>query len=344
MSRIVCFVTVAMVAWAALPAVSTAEGLPTGCRPHVEPCKGGRVDWTAGFILAEGKGIAEGRDDQSELMAKRAAFLDAAANALAISLGIPVDAKGRAGDVKNGRVKLEGVIKGHEIVEERWLPEEKPPQARVSLRVPLWGVKGVASVFVDRRKGVGPRLVLASEPVDVSESVLIVDARGVGLKACLYPVVADVKGAVLHDAARIEAAHAGTVPAVRYAESTLRYEQLASDNATTARLASFQEAGAPASGPASHPTSQPRRRRVVVKATAAAGELNTQIVLTQEDAEKLRQSAEGAAMLRAGQVVVVVDSAAAGIEGRRRSEDSEAVATALRGDVGNAETQRSQRE
>jgi len=42
----------------------------------------------------------------------------------------------------------------------------------------------------------------------------------------------------------------------------------------------------------------------------------TKIVLTKQDAEKLRNTAKGANLLRSGRVIVVVDSVAAGIEGR----------------------------
>ena len=90
----------------------------------------------------------------------------------------------------------------------------------------------------------------------------------------------------------------------------------------TVRLASYEgpdnertATTQPASGPTTQPKKteprQRRRRRVVVKAVGVSGEQKTQVVLTREDAEKLRRSPEGASLLRAGRVVVVVDSAAA---------------------------------
>ena len=65
--------------------------LPAGLSPHVRPVKDGRINWTEGFILAEGKGKGSGRKraDQDRLMAKRAAELVAARNALLIADGIP---------------------------------------------------------------------------------------------------------------------------------------------------------------------------------------------------------------------------------------------------------------
>ena len=72
----------------------------------------------------------------------------------------------------------------------------------------------------------------------------------------------------------------------------------------------------PTSKPTSKPARKPRRRRRVFKAVKTAGANKTKIVLTKRDAERLRKSAKGASLLRSGRVIVVVDSVAAGIEGR----------------------------
>ena len=76
--------------------------LPVGLSPHVRPVKDGRIDWAEGFILAEGQGKGSGRKraDQDRLMAKRAAELAAARNAILIADGIPVDADGRFKNVR----------------------------------------------------------------------------------------------------------------------------------------------------------------------------------------------------------------------------------------------------
>ncbi|UCG17035.1 MAG: hypothetical protein JSV19_03185 [Phycisphaerales bacterium] len=338
-------------AWCA--EVDKAPALPAAFRPHVQPVKRGRIDWLAGYIIAHGTGLAEGRDHQNQLLAQRAATLDAAANALAISLGIRVDAKGRTGDVRNGRVLLTGVVKGHETIDVQWFPSETPPRSRVSLRVPLWGVKGVASIFYDQqrtavRRRPPARVPLAIDRVDVSDSVLIIDARGLGLDPCLCPLVIDGSGRVLHDVNRLQDTEVKHGPVVRYVETDLQFEQLSDGGGEsdplvapdhpTAHLASYpptDASGAPTTRSVSQPSTRPapgkdkdprkRRRRVVVKASAVSGQQKTEIVLTRTDAEKLARSPEGASLIRSGRVVVVVDSAAAGIESRRGDEEREAL-------------------
>lgn len=323
------------------------EELVTGFAPHVHLTGSGRIDWTGGFIMAEGRGIAESTDDQGQLMAKRGATIVAARNALAVAAGINVDAGGRVEDVPNGRVTVEGLIKGHEVVDVTWRADLDPPEMRVQLRVPLWGAKSVASIFHDhhRRRMVhsgARRVPLVMARVDVSESVLVIDARGTGLETSLFPIVVTDNGDLLYDVGRLLPETAKLQAPARYVETDMTYEQLRAcvedgDRAPDrpgpgvlrARLVSYgdpavsppEESGPATSQPSSQPAKKTRRRarrRVAVKAAAASGECQTRIVVTGEDAEKLRRSAEGASLLREGQVVIVVDSAAAGIQGRHR--------------------------
>ena len=76
--------------------------------------------------------------------------------------------------------------------------------------------------------------------------------------------------------------------------------------------------------PSTQPTSQPverrakrrAKRRMVVRAAQATGQQKTEVVLTREDVDRIRRSPEGASALKNAHVVIVVDSAAAGTEGR----------------------------
>jgi hypothetical protein len=351
--------------------------LPPGFKPHLAPSPGGQVDWGNGYILAEGKGKAEGKSDNDRMMAKRAAETLAARNALAMAVGLQIDADGKFADVRDGEVRIKGVLKGHEIVSEEWNPNATPPEVVVTLRVPVWGAKGVASVVytdeVRKALGGGKRLTLSTASADVEDAVLVIDARGTKLAPCLFPTVTTPEGAVLYDVGAINEQARGEAPPARYVETTLTYDRLraAVEDATLREqvaltthrpvsasfglpapsypiLATFalnttvdpsvsfvlfappeaaKQPSRPTSQPASAPTSQssegPHRRKVV-KASGAVGKTATGIVLTKEDAERLRQDPEAAALLRGGQVMVVVDSVAAGIEGRRDDDDGDA--------------------
>ena len=372
----------------------TEPTLPNGLTAHVRSVSGGQIDWGGGYIIAEGLGKAEGRTEADRARAKRAAETVAARNAILIALGVQIDGNGRFADIRDGEVTLQGVVKNHETVFEDWRPNATPPEITVKVRVPVWGVEGVASiVYADEvrksREGGRQRVTLSTAAANVSDAVLIIDARGTGAHPCLFPVVTETGGTVVYDVGSITPQPAVSSPPIRYAETKLTEAQLragldlpradrllarsdglpacssGTPGFSVIRMLSYEEESEPAqaswrekpwndlatpetpsafaqpipaatclgmqpppvvghprkstsqptSGPTTKPGEAPRRRKVV-KAAQATGASSTEIVLTKEDAEKLRKDPEGAALLRSGQVIVVVDSVAAGIEGR----------------------------
>ena len=324
---------------------ASAAPLTGGFVDHVQPADIGVIDWTNGYILADGIAYAEGTDKQQELLADRAACVVAARNALAIAKGIRINDSMVIGDQKDALVRVEGRIKGHKVIESHWRPDADPPTCRVVLRVPLWGVKSVASVFVRNeqqrvRRSRERRCGLRVDRVDISDFVLVLDARGLDLAPCLFPVVTDIDGRRLYDLTTRSGTALQLEAPVRYVQSDLPYEQL------QARVESGvpwgvvfaayrpgigdvgqRNAGAPSAGPAppttTQPTTQPGRasrrrakRRMAVQVAQVDGAQRAQLVLTREDAERLRRSPEAAEALRTAQVLVVVDAPAAGTEGR----------------------------
>ncbi len=330
--------------------------LSGGFADHTEPGDGGSIDWTNGFILGRGVGYGQGRDKQQELLAHEAARTLALRNALALTQGIRIDAGGTVAGLRDGLVRVQGVIRGHQEVESRWLPHKQPPESQVVMRVPLWGVDGVATVFAPthraRQEQVGaPRRALIVERVDVTDFVLVVDARGRGLATSLFPVIRDADGGVLYDLSTLPEEWAGQVPPARFVESDLSFEELRAaveaESPSRFLLASFrtqpaaddeQAGGTAAAGPpgdvTTQPTTQPTetpkrraKRRMAVQAAGASGNEATQVVLTREDVDRIRRSPEAASALRSAQVIIVVDAAAAGTEARlKRGTDSEATA------------------
>ena len=60
-----------------------------GFADHLVAAQGGCIDWTNGYILADGLGYAEGVDKQQELLAERAATTTPATPATAVGCGRP---------------------------------------------------------------------------------------------------------------------------------------------------------------------------------------------------------------------------------------------------------------
>lgn len=339
---------------------AVAQPLPQGMRPHLRPVAGGRIDWANGLILAEGIGKARGRTEKDRLMAKRAGKVTAARNALAMALGLRIDGGGRFSDLGFGEVHLRGVLKGYKIVSVDWRPNATPPECAVIIEAPIWGAKAVASIVSTdavlkalRRQ----RARLAPEKIGqrVAEDILVIDARGLQIEPCLFPVVEEQGGAVLYDVATMRHGGQFVRPPIQYVETTETFEELKASRPSSRTEAVFAQAtvgnsavpslstamaafdignglsfiGAaptlvskppttsrPASQPTTKPARRPRRRRRVLKAIKTAGADKTKIVLTKQDAQRLRKSIKGANLLRSGRVIVVVDSVAAGIQGR----------------------------
>lgn len=329
------------------------ETLPPGLKPHKRPATNGDIDWTNGYVQARGYGRAKGRSPQDRQMAERAATLVAVRNALALSMGLKIDDKGRLDGVRNSEVHIRGKVKGYKVYLSEWHPDERPPRFKVKVRVPIWGLEGVSSVVYERRhreaaRG-GSHVVLVREQVDVSDCVLVIDARGMGIEPCLFPSIVDSTGRVIYDVSVMQVGADRCERPLRYAETSMSSEELgawAEMSWDETKVASLQEDALRPQGPiglmlgwdglgsdsmasalvstpptASQPTTQSsaRRKKRVIRAVKTPTSGDTKIVLTKADAEELAKSAEGASLLRSGRVIVVVDTVAAGTQGRGKS-------------------------
>ncbi|MBX3395460.1 MAG: hypothetical protein KF841_08830 [Phycisphaerae bacterium] len=359
--RAVCLLPFAL-AFGVLGAISTPlgaqEALPPGLKPHKRPAANGDIDWTNGFVQARGFGRAKGRSPQDRQMAERAATVVAVRNALALSMGLKIDDKGRLGGVRNGEVRIRGKVKGYKVYLSEWHPDERPPRFKVKVRVPIWGLEGVSSVVYERKHQEASRgvshVALVRERIDVSDCVLIIDARGTGIEPCLFPSIIDSSGRVIYDVSVMQAGVDRCERPLRYAETSMSSEELrawAEISWDEAQVASLQQVGAPPQWPvelmfgfegsesgvmalgvvsappaASQPTTQSsgRRRKRVIQAVKTPTSGDTKIVLTKADAEELAKSAEGASLIRSGRVIVVVDTVAAGVQGRGESAGDDA--------------------
>ena len=319
-----CVVLVALVslsgggiAWAQTPSQlpsaspTSAPAWLQGFRAHVARVPGGRVDWTAGVVIAEGLGRARGTTAQQRLMAARAAEVVAARNALAAACDVRIDADGRVAGIRDGNLYVQGVVRGHQVMRPQWNPEARPPEYRLELEVPLWGVQGVASLFwrsqqVQSRYASVERIALTSAAarsattgdVEAVESVVVIDARGLDLSECLFPSIVDARGRVLYDLATVPATVARSSSAVRYVESDVAFERL------SAAVASAVDAGTDAAGV----DGTRSYHRMVVRALNVAGPQHTDLILAPADADALAQSAQATDALRQARVLIVVSA------------------------------------
>lgn len=285
--------------------------LPAGFAPHIHTEAGGRIDWTSGELIVRGIGRVQGSRTRDRQAAQRAAEIVAARNALALALNVPIDRDGRFRDLRDGDVRVQGALRGQRTTAVRWLPPDQPTQCEVELRAPLWGARGIAAIVArDRRRrairaGHPVATVPDSEPTD-DPAVIVIDARGTGLKPCLFPMIRQEDGAVLCDAATAvgaaTAANAGAVrPTTVYVETVLSFDEIV---VAIGAKREYSEA-------ASRPVAQTRRWRPVgaAQAVKSASPHTGDIVLSTHDADRLRSDPATAELIRTGRVLIAVDSA-----------------------------------
>lgn len=309
-----------------MPARGAMLIIPPGYRAHVHPKAGGRIDWAHGEIVAEGLGRAKSTRDQDRQMAARAAEVVAARNAAAMALGLFVDRHAMLTDVRDGTIHVEAMLAGHKVAKLTWDDSASPPTCTAQLRVPMWGVKSVASIVFEeqyaRARG-SARMPLAPPRIGDPEpdEVLIIDARGLNLLPCLFPIVVNSDGRVLYNFATRSQVHGDILPVVHYVEvdpdvaEALRKDAMrkveASEQADASRTSS-QPAGSTTTRPAT-PISParaelpPGKNQVIVRAFKAGGVAQTDIVLRRDDCQRLADSAQVTRLFKHGRVFVVVD-------------------------------------
>jgi hypothetical protein len=331
--RIIGYALIGAVLTAASARAQSPPAITAGFRPYQETVADGMIDWGAGDLVAVGYGEDPQTDNQGRLLAERAATIDAARNALLLAEGIRLDADGRVVDIRDAHVHLEGVIQGHKLIDREFTPLENGAGigCRVKLQVPLYGARSVLSTVAGqalRRRDPADtrRWNMPRGRADVEDSVLIIDARGIGACACLYPAVRDRSGMILCDCRMVASDVARQRGMARYVVSEASFEELGTTGASWSGplpdlprtvLCCWQPKPAGEPQGTSRPATRRAPRRLVLRAEQATGKNQTQLVLTPADAAKLRDSEQGAELLRQGKVVIVMDAPAAGAQGRR---------------------------
>jgi len=302
-----------------------AEGLA-----HLfEEYPNGYVDWTDGYYYGIGVGKGE-----SLAAARRAAMVVAMREVLVVAGNIRVDSRRNVRALGGTyEMRIKGTVSDSDVVDEGWVGPPGNHQYEVVLQVPMYGVRGLAGTVYGKvikryRKRTRPERPPAA---DLTEAIVI-DARGLGVMPAVFPRILAASGRSVYDVTSVPEARARENGIVIYATSDIGFEKL-------------QEAssGKPTRRPAAQPAvrllsadagrgglllanaddkAPPRRRRrferkrVVIKAEDVRGQLRTDVVLGDDDAQRLREGKAEADLLANGNVIIITDSSTAAIEGR----------------------------
>jgi len=311
----------------------------------------GYIDWSAKKIVAVGRSVQAGAGPAAALLARRGAATIALRNATARSVGVRIGINGRIDALKNGTLVVQALVKDFKVTRTYSRRIGGRTWWYAEVHVPMFGIKGVAAKLFDdqlqahrvlARQWRRPAWVAPAKAELITGDVLVIDARGLGYNASMYPLVLG-GGQILIDMETVPKATAVDHGLCAYGTTKLNFGELQSlyaappsrvelaagaapawqnvDGIGLDRLLLAQAAAAPkppATGPATRATTRPRRksRRRAVRAIRATGKDKSVLVVADKDALKLLKDPAAAGLARGGRVLVVVDAAAAGVEGR----------------------------
>lgn len=282
------------------PSNLTLEALGRDFGPLIQKSPAGQIDWARGEVRAVGIGLARGAQASDAAMAKRAARLVAARNAILLMHGIEPGPAGRFADAPAAQITVEGVLKGLEEVSSAFDPKTRT--ARVTIRVPIHGVKGVVWIRQVVPNPPAPRWKPPAPAKDAQRiDAIIIDARGAPFTPCVYPRVLTASGECVLDGAHLRRDDPSRISRPLYVTHQPQGR------------AAGQDQGPPAALPGVLTFGKDGHRALVVRAAKAAdGQSGASgasgaMVLRDEDVKALAACAGVERLLELGEVVIVTD-------------------------------------
>lgn len=290
------------------------EGLGDQMKNFVQKYPQGEINWGDGFIIAHGKGeITSVKDPHAEEKATRAAELDAKAHLLEIINDIPVDDRIRAGEDKKMSFALQGFVQGAQVAAST----KSGTTVTVTVQAPIRGVKGLGMTILGYYTPEPPPVAEAVKPEGLPQpeqyTGVVIDARKVPVNPAILPKVKDTKNHEVHTAQTVNREDLEKRGMASYA--------VVARDVEISRLFPHAAVIAVAYMPDTEPTGPSKQKRrqgykpLVVSAVDAGGNLKANLIVSEQDAKKLKAVDEKTGAMKQCRVVVVVSSEVGGLEG-----------------------------
>lgn len=293
-----------------IPMAAFAQEFWETSQDLIEHQENGSVNWSSGSLVAKGIGIPPSSSSSSsaaKAMAGRAAKAVALRNLLELVQGVRVDS---TTTVKNYVVQsdeiqtsVKGLVKNAQEIKRAVFPDGS---VEVTLSMELWGDHSLLSSLAppnERGHSSGPDYRGQNS---MGYSGVVLDARGLTLKPVAFPSLLDPgKKAILstQEKKRLKGQSQGG------AQYFMRKESLSLSGVWSSHLAVDKKETLSSSkrvGP----------RPLVIKGLAKAGSFQSDIIVSANDAKKIREDKTLLQALREGRIIIVTDPLIAGVEGR----------------------------
>lgn len=274
----------------------------------VERAGNGEVNWTSGWVKAKGIGVppANVGPGQANALAERAGYLAALRNLLEIVKGVRVDAEtimdNYLGKNEVIRLRVDGFIRGAQIVKTDPRPDGS---TEVTVKMPLWGAESIVTTLMEE-KPIRSYKLPAESDAGQGHTGLVIDARGLGINPACFPSILDEAGTLLYGPEAVDRAAVEKIGAAEYRAlpKDAELSSLFGEHAYIIRPVQITDA--PREG----------RRPLKIKGGNHAGSLKANILISHEDAEKIRRDAQLETALKRSKVIVVTDPLIGGTQGR----------------------------
>ena len=188
--------------------------------------------WDEGTITAEGFGTPPTGvyGSRANIMARRAAIVDAQRNLAEQINGVQVDAETTVENFVTTsdvvKTKVSALVKGATVVEEQLMPDGS---YHVVMSMPMYGTQGLSSAIMPAiRQNTPPTppppvisatITAQIQTSGVGYTGVIVDASGMGLKPSFSPVIYDTNGRAIYGVSNINYDQAISQGMVGYSNS-----------------------------------------------------------------------------------------------------------------------------
>lgn len=291
------------------------------------------INWWHGFLKSEGSGKEHSRF-AAELVAK--------SNALKTLLVSNLNAQSTLQQYFERQdeimLKIRNVLIRDAQVQELPADPQKPDEMRVIVTIPFYGISGLFSFFLDDEEiFLGPQTGKTTEVVTTNEEAeeytgILIDAREITtLEPAFFPQLVSEDGEILYSASQVDKDVLVNQGLVKYvSEKEQQTSELVGERPFIVKpivLASnalykrkppgvWKNSGRLLLAEVKSRKGRGRRNELVIKATGSSGQIPVNIVVSVEDAKKLKQLNKKFKFDKQGKYIILIGREIAGGKGQ----------------------------
>jgi len=254
----------------------------------------GNINWSTSYIEAVGIGAPPEKmagKINARPIALRAAQKDALRNLLEITRSVQVDSATAIKDFTTGSdvvdTQVNDLVKGAEVTDYQYMPDGK---AEVKLRTPLYGnltqiimplaiAKPSAAPVLTKAAPATAIKAIESPSATVYYTGIVIDAHGIQARPAMSPRIFDEDGKEVYGLASVDLEYA-------IKEGMSGYSRDLAAAQTNKRVGA---------------------NPITVKAVRTSGAGQSDIIISNADAQKVRSSAKSASLMKQCKVMIVLD-------------------------------------